>query len=534
MTLLCVAITVHDLPQAHRDAALASERGADIVEYRVDSFTDLEAVRSLVQTSPAPCIVTCRPTWEGGACDLPDQERIPVLETASLAGAAYIDVELVAYSRSANLRQKVHFNAGSPIDQTAPRENRKGLIVSSHDFEGRPPKLSNLVSYLNDSGGNVAKVVWTARSLRDNLEAFEILRARAKPTIALCMGEAGILSRLLAPKFGGFLTFASLRSESVTAPGQPTLDDMLELYRFRSINPATQVFGVVGHPVAHSISPHVHNPALASAGLNAVYVPLLVAPGYESFKAFMETLGRDEHLDLTGLSVTLPHKENAYRYVREHAGQLSDIASQARAVNTLHLSRTGTQLHLRATSTDHAAILRCIEKGLSDAGVKPADASRPLKGLSIAILGAGGTARTAVHALVTAGATVTIYNRTPEKAQSLASEFAVASAPLEALSAAPHDVYVNTTSLGMSPDVESTPWPEVLPQLTPRTVVFDTVYTPIETTFLRQAKDAGATTVPGVEMFAHQAAAQFHFWTGLTRDTSSFRADAERALLRRG
>lgn len=523
MTLLCVAITVHELAQAHRDASVAAENGADIVEYRVDTFTELEGVRTLVLQSPLPCIVTCRPAWEGGACDLPDQERIPVLEAASISGAAYIDVELVAYSRSANLRQKVHFNAGRPVDQTAPRENRKGLIVSSHDFEGRPAKLTNLVSYLNESGGDVAKIVWAARSLRDNLEAFELLRERQKPTIALCMGEAGLVSRVLAPKFGGFLTFASLRKESVTAPGQATLTEMLDLYRFRSINAETKVYGVVGHPVGHSISPHVHNPALAEAGLNAVYLPLLVSPGYEAFKAFMETLARDEHLGLTGLSVTLPHKEDAYRYVRENGGEISEIAERAGAVNTIHVARAGGAVKLRATSTDHAAILHCVRKGLG--------AGKGVAGRSVAILGAGGTARTAAHALTGAGAKVTLYNRTADRATALAAEFpGAAASPLDALSAAGHDVYVNTTSLGMSPNVEGTPWPEVLPELTPETVVFDTVYTPIETTFLRQARDAGAIVVPGVEMFAHQAASQFEFWTGTPRSTDKFRADAERAL----
>jgi len=525
MTRLCVAITVVSLDQALSEAAVAVENGADIVEYRVDSFNELVGVAELVRRSPVGCVVTCRPTWEGGMCELPDQERIPVLESASLAGAEYIDVELVSYRRSANLRQKVHFNAGAAVDQTAPRVDRKGLIVSSHDFEGRPARLNNLVAELNDTGCDVCKIVWTARTVRDNLEAFEILRHRGKPTIALCMGESGLLSRILAPKFGAFLTFASPKAGAGTAPGQVSLREMIELYRFRSIGPGTAVYGVVGHPVSHSLSPHVHNAAFAREGIDAVYVPLPVAPGYESFKAFMETLGRDEHLDLRGVSVTLPHKQNAHRYLVESGGELSEIAAATGAVNTIALSRDGGQLKLRGTSTDHAAILHCVRTGLGAAD---------LAGVEIAVIGAGGTGRTAVAALTHAGASVTIYNRTLDRAQALAAELKATAKPLAELPGSTCRVFVQTTSVGMAPDHDDSAWGGKLPPLGRGCVAFDTVYTPMTTAFLRQAAEAGAVTVPGIEMFAHQAGAQFAFWTGFEVPLHVFRDRAEEELVYRG
>lgn len=528
MTRLCVAITVESHEQAFSDAAFAAERGADLVEYRVDSFVDLEDVRFLVERSPVPCVVTCRPTWEGGACDQPDQERIPVLETASLAGAAYIDVELAAYRRSANLRQKVHFNAGTPVDQTAPRADRKGLIVSTHDFEGRPARLTSLVAELAGTGADVAKVVWTARSVRDNLEAFEILRARVKPTIALCMGESGLISRILAPKFGGFLTFAVVRKAEVTAPGQPSLEELLDVYRFRSIKPSTAVYGVVGHPVSHSLSPHVHNHHFGLRGDDAVYVPFPVAPSYDAFKAFMETLGRDEHLDLRGLSVTLPHKENAYRYLSERGAPISDLARSTGALNTIKLERQGDDVRLSGTSTDHGAILHCVRLGLARVG---REATAGLAGVRVALLGAGGTGRTAAAALRQAGATVTIYNRSADRAEALAREFGATARPLSELHTAEADVFINTTALGMHPNRDQSAWGEgPLPTLGSRTVVFDTVYTPLDTRFLTQAREAGAETVPGLEMFAHQAAAQYEFWTGRPAELEPFRDRAEQEL----
>src|SRR5207237_7592570 len=135
------------------------------------------------------------------------------------------------------------------------------LIVSSHELQGRPRRLNNLIAELHEVPAAVTKIVWMARSIRDNLESFEILQHRQKPTIALCMGEAGLISRVLAKKFGAFLTFTSLRDESATAPGQITIADMKRLYRWDAIGPRTKVFGVVAKPVAHSMSPAIHNAA---------------------------------------------------------------------------------------------------------------------------------------------------------------------------------------------------------------------------------------------------------------------------------
>src|SRR4029079_3943496 len=138
---------------------------------------------------------------------------------------------------------------------------RRPFILSSHDFNGRPAVLNNIVADLSERRNSVAKIVWTARTVRDNIEAFEILQTRQKPTIALCMGEAGLISRVLAKKCGAFLTFASLRDQSATAPGQVTIADMKNLYRWDAIQPSTRVYGVVGSPVAHSMSPAIHNAA---------------------------------------------------------------------------------------------------------------------------------------------------------------------------------------------------------------------------------------------------------------------------------
>jgi 3-dehydroquinate dehydratase/shikimate dehydrogenase len=507
MTLLCVPIFFESHEQAARDVALAAEAGADVVELRLDRLTQGIALPQY----PVPVIVTCRPEWEGGESTLPDGERIALLEAAS-ANARYADLELATYRR--------HPDARTFLAQR--------LILSAHDFKGRPDRLTNLIVEMNAAGGDVNKVAWMARSIRDNLEAFELLQARQKPTIALCMGEAGLISRVLAKKFGAFLTFASLRDESATAPGQVTVHDLKRLYRWDAIGHGTKVYGVVASPVAHSMSPAIHNAAFDKTGHDGVYLPLLVNPGYESFKAFMESFVPFEGLDLSGLSVTLPHKENALKYLREKGADVEALAASIGAVNTITLDRSDRRLSLRGFNTDYGAILDSITARMNITR----DA---LSDLRVAVIGAGGTGRTAVAALAHYGATVVVYNRTREKADALAAEFngrsgKVVAASMDRLCDSCCHVFINTTSVGMHPNVNESPLGDRPPKFTPDTVVFDAVYNPMKTKLLQQAEAAGAKIIGGVEMFVRQAAAQFEAWTGTKAPSDVMRRVVEDRL----
>lgn len=513
MTLLCVAIFVQDVAQAKRDMAAAAEAGADLIELRIDSFGDSEAIESLVKGAPAPCIATCRAEFEGGTSTFPDPKRLALLQAAEAAGAAYVDVELETLHRS------------SAADAQLPAR----LILSAHDFIGRPPKLYNVLQEMYQSSGLVAKVAWAARSIRDNIEAFEILQTRQKPTIALCMGEAGLISRVLSKKFGGFLTFASLAKETGTAPGQVSIQHMKRLYRWDAIGPETRVYGVVACPVAHSMSPAVHNAAFTETGEDGVYLPMLVQPGYESFKAFIEEFANYKPLHLRGLSVTIPHKENALRYLQEKGASVEPLAEQIGAVNTIIIDRDPDQGPvLRGINTDYLAIVETICSALRIGPEQLAD-------YRIAVIGAGGTGRTAVAAMAQLGATVVVYNRTKERADALAEEFTgktgkVVSARMEKLCDSCCQIYINTTSVGMHPKVDESPLGDQQPAFAPGTLVFDTIYNPLTTRLMRQAAEQGAKVVGGIEMFVRQAAAQFHAWTGRPAPTATMRAVIERAL----
>lgn len=525
MTMLAVAIMVEGVDAALAQAALAAERGADMVEFRLDRFAEPPArAAELVERSPLPCIVTCRPEWEGGDYEGDEPSRLELLEAAAKGRPAYIDLEFAAWERDADLRRRVESLVRGPDDHESisPR-----LILSSHDFGGRPPDLLRRIRAMAEERAcHVIKVAWRARSLRDNLEAFELISRRAKPTIAVCMGEFGLPSRVLAKKFNALLTFAGLDRESVTAPGQVGVDAMKRLYRWDAINAETAVYGVIGWPTAHSLSPHLHNTGFDSVGHNGVYLPLPIPPEYEHFKATLIAFLDDPHLHFRGASVTIPHKQNLLRFIAEYGGRVEPLAERIGAANTLTVGADGS---LYASNTDYTAALDavCHAMGVSREG---------LAGRRIAVIGAGGAARAIVAGFAQCGASVVVYNRTVEKAQELADRFAgeagkVVAAPLDNLHewcrpgrivVVTCEIIINCTPIGMHPDIDATPIPDWPASFGPGTVVFDTIYNPVETELLRRARAAGCTTVSGVEMFVRQAAAQFEHWTGQPAPTALF------------
>ncbi|MEM1355530.1 MAG: type I 3-dehydroquinate dehydratase [Planctomycetota bacterium] len=517
MTRLCVPIFVHDFEQALADARRAQAGGADLIELRIDQFTDEPAaVVELVDACPLPCIVTCRPIWEGGVYDGDEQTRVALLEHIGLhatTGPVYFDFELAAYDRSANLRQKINLVADR---DDRPRKSTAALILSSHDFEGRPPDLLRRVAAMNQHEQcKVVKLAWLARSLRDNLEAFELIADRVKPTIALCMGEYGLASRVLAKKFGALLTFAALGDGEGTAPGQPTLDNLKGLFHWDTINDSTTVYGVVGHPVGHSMSPAIHNAGFGAVGFNGVYLPMPIPPEYEHFKATIGSWLDDPRLGFQGASVTIPHKQNLLRFVRERGGEVEPLAERIGVANTLHRRDDGT---LYAGNTDYAAALDavCDALGIERSG---------LAGKRVGVLGAGGAARAAVAGYTQYNAGVTVYNRTIDKAKVLAQAFGADHAALADARTAQFDILINCTPIGMHPNVDASPvdLPGTPADAPGPRVVFDTIYNPVRTRLLERAEQLGDLTVSGTEMFVRQAAAQFELWTGQAAPLVAFR-----------
>lgn len=501
---------VNDIEQALDDAAQAQQHGADLVEFRVDTLfsgsgepSEIDACLLLSKRSALPCIVTCRSAEEGGHYDGPDDARIALYEALGTSDhpPAYIDLEFSTWQRSANLRQKVLLGVAHKGQQKPGVTTR--LILSHHNLEGRPADLIRTLAQMRQvEAAAILKIAYTARSIRDNLELFEILRDRDRPTIALGMGEPGLMSRVLAPKFGAFLTFASLRDNSTTAPGQPTIRDLLDRYRFRSITPSTNILGVVGWPVSHSLSPLLHNAGFEDVGFDGVYLPLPVAPSYEGCKASLTSLLDDPNLDLAGASITIPHKQHALRLAEELAWEIDDLASRASAANTIVRNTDSIEVH----NTDIEGITSPLVSMLGD-----------LSGARVLILGAGGAARAAAFAMLEHDAIVHATNRSQDNLDTLCAHLnTIAPVPWDQRHTTNAQIIINTTTVGMS----TGPAPDESPidlhacsNLPDNAVVFDTVYAPRDTPLLRQARTIGLRTVGGIEMFIEQAARQFSLWT---------------------
>ena len=479
----------------------------------------VEAARRLVRESPMPCIVTVRTAAEGGGWDGDETDRISFLEAVCTADhlPRYVDVELSSLERSANLRQKVLLCVDHPGQV---RDGLPGLIVSAHDFTGRPADLSRRIGQMwADPACAVAKVAWRARSLRDVTESVELLAMRSRPTAAICMGEFGLMTRVLAPKFGALLTYAHVDGDGATAPGQPSVRELVGMWGIRRISRTTAVYGVIGWPVAQSRSPQIHNGWFAAHAVDARYFPMPVAPSWESFKATVSELCACAALDFRGASVTHPHKEHLLRYVRECGGE-ADVASAAiGAANTLV---TGPGGRVRAINTDVPAIAE-VMRNLAPAG-------SGWRGARVAVIGAGGAARAAAYAMAHEGSDVTILARRPEQADAAASELSrhcasgsdgrIGGAALPQLASHSFDALIHATPIGMEggPDGLASPLPS--PDLVgPQCAVLDMVSVPEETPLVQQARARGARVVTGMALLVAQARRQFMAWTGTDPET---------------
>ncbi len=516
MTYLAVPIAAQGRDQALGWIADALSAGAQMVELRADylQYLSEESVGNLVvQTREVggahlPILVTCRDPREGGAIPYPEELRLEVLLAALDAGADFVDVEYANFLAPANERRiKAVLASGS----------KSRLILSAHDFRGRFTDMRRLYGQVQQTcSGCIPKLVYTAQHINDCFAAFDLLHETSGDRIVLCMGDAGLISRILAKKLGSFVTFASLNTQAATAPGQLTVSDLKGLYRYDRIDGDTELFGVIADPVAHSLSPALHNACFADRNMNRLYLPLLVQGGPREFNEFLDNVLARPWLDFRGFSVTIPHKHSALEYVRSRGGYIEPLAEKIGAANTLLIEHQASPSvpRLRVYNTDYAGALDAITAGM---GIERAG----LRDVPVAVVGAGGVSRAIVAGLTDAGAKVTIYNRTVERAQELAAEFAGEAAGLDALSRMNAKLLINCTSIGMHPRVDATPVPAEY--LKPDMVVFDTVYNPAETLLLKQARAKGAHTIDGLTMFVNQAAAQFRLFTGESADRSLMR-----------
>lgn len=515
MTHLTVPIASSNLEGAKRQMKKALSAGAKMLELRTDYIEnlDVELLKKMIaQAKEIPnnkvsIIVTCREKEQGGVIDYPLSFRVDILTAAVKAGAEFIDFEYDNFLSTDNQERIRLALSGS---------SKTRLILSAHNFKSKFADIRKLCrEILSACPAAIPKLVYTADHINDCFEAFDLLRQTGGERIVFCMGQAGLISRILAKKLGSFVTFASLNEKIATAPGQLTINQLRDLYRFDFINSDTELFGVIADPVGHSLSPEIHNACFTEKKMNRLYLPLQVEGGQPAegrfdpvqgyalgFDSFLRNVIQRKWLSFRGFSVTIPHKQNALNFARSNQGFVEPLAEKIGAVNTLLVTADG---RLKAYNTDYMGALDVITSGMR---IK----QKGLKRLSVAVIGAGGVARAVVAGLSDAGAKIKIYNRTIEKAERLAEEFGCAFAGLDELANINAKLLINCTSIGMHPDVDATPVPKEY--LKRGMAVFDTVYNPAQTLLLKQAKRKRLKTIDGLSMFINQALAQFKLFTG--------------------
>ncbi|MDO8141303.1 MAG: shikimate dehydrogenase [Candidatus Brocadiales bacterium] len=476
--MICIPIISNNLADALHDMAEASSI-ADLIELRIDYIKNVD-LKCLLERRTKPVIVTNRPVREGGKFDGNEEDRIALLKLAIQLQADYVDIE--------------HDSIQHLCRDTEHRVPTK-IIVSYHNFRETPGDLTDIHKRLCQSGADIVKIVTHANNITDNVRIYRILQQSRMPTISFCMGELGIISRILYKRFGSYLTFASLRAGKESAPGQIGIHELLNTYQARRPDKRSAIYGLIGNPVSHSISPIIHNTLFKEMNLNSIYVPFKVDNIGEFIKEF-------RGLDVKGYSVTIPHKES----VVNHLDAIDPIAEKIGAVNTI-VNKDG---QLTGFNTDCEAAIKVLE-GINQASAKSLG-NTYLKGKKVTIVGAGGAARAIAFGLKERQAQITIINRNYERAQSLAGDVGCIAKKIDDPQAFDTDILINATPVGMFPKINETPIDRN--KLKPNMIVFDTIYNPIETKLLNDARTQGCIIVNGLSMFVHQAAAQFKLWTG--------------------
>lgn len=460
-----------------RDAENSIKKAEDVnlIELRADYIKDFELgkFKKLIVNCKKPLIATNRKKDEGGCFKGNENERVQILKKALEFGAEYIDIE---YSSGDN----------TIIELTKNKKNSK-VIVSYHEFEGTPGNIEKIYNNIKKLSPDFIKIVTNANSVTDNFRIFDLIKSSNKENrkiIAFCMGSYGEFSRVLSLILGSRVTYASISREKASANGQLTADEMVNHYRIKKLNENTKIAGLIGNPVKHSWSHIMHNAAFGKMNFNAVYLKFRV----DKLREFIEYF---KWLNILGFSVTIPHKIEVMNYLDE----VDEKARAIGAVNTIVVKNK----RLIGHNTD------------CDGAILALKAKTGLKGKNIAVLGAGGSSRALAYGLKKENADVIILNRTIEKAKVVAEDFNCSYGPLDDLKNTDYDVLVNTTPVGMYPDIGSSPVPPKL--IKKGSVVFDIVFNPYETKLLKEAKNKGCTTISGFEMLIKGAALQFKLWT---------------------
>ncbi len=461
------------------EKANAVVKETSFLEFRLDYLEKpLAALPKFKQffhdNTAATGIATCRRTANGGKFSGNVAAEIEILSKAGATGFHLVDVEL----------ESVEAMKKGELQKL--RDTGVALIVSHHDFAATKD-LEGVYKRIVPFHPDFIKIVPTAKTLSDNVTVMRFIERMADHAniVGLCMGDAGIISRVLGLRAGSAFTFAAASVGEETGPGQIAARTLIETYRIDQVDAATKVYGVAGNPIRSSLSPIMMNTAFRRETVNAVYLALQATKLNDLLKLMHE-------IPIQGLSVTMPLKQE----IMEHLEKTDPLSAKIGACNTVLRGQDG---NLYGFNTDVAGITGPLEKRMS------------LRGAKILVLGAGGAARAAVFGLRDKGAEVFILNRTSETAQKLARQSGAKTIKKDAVAKTQFDAIVNATPVGMA-GIKSNQILEAKDLNTK--LVFDLVYNPLETPLLRLARQKGIPIITGIEMFVQQGARQFEIFTG--------------------
>jgi 3-dehydroquinate dehydratase / shikimate dehydrogenase len=488
---ICAVVAAPDSQSMRRQLRVAL-RQSSTIELRLDWLSDdREITRFLAGLDVAPAgatlIATCRRRAAGGKYTGTIAKQLVHLSDAIRAGCKWYDLEIESVRRCPSELLGVLLGEGRQL-------------TSAHFFERMPGNLGRLAVELSRGRSDAIKIAAQCASLRD---ARKLLRfaGQRRNIVAVPMGEVALPARLLAVREGSAFTYAPV--EIATAPGQIQLDAIKRIYRAHRLGRRTRVYGVIGNPIAHSLSPQLQNAGFQARRVDAVYLPFLV----RDLRDFIDSI---EPLGIRGFSVTLPHKQRILRYL----DGCDPLAAKIGAVNTV-VVRGGGKLY--GYNTDYVGVLRSLERRM------------PLRGSRVLIVGAGGAARAVAFALAQSGATPCITARRPAQAKALALAAGGQAVAWQRVRREFFDSVVNATPVGMHPLVGRSPLGAR--DLNCR-LVFDTIYRPRTTRLLQLAAQRGIETVSGVEMFVAQGTAQWEIWTGERAPLEAMRRAVLLALAR--
>ncbi len=480
--MICVSIACGSHKRMIAEHLSVADEGMRLVELRLDFLRSTPNLGRLLPDRPTPVVATARRPKDGGLWRDSEEKRMVLLRSAIAAGVEFVDLE-------------------EDIAHQIPRFGKTKRLISYHDLKETPDDLESLYQRMLGCDPDYIKIAVTPQSIGDVFRLVLFTREKNRerpetPMIGISMGEIGVMSRILAKKFGSPFTFATFSQSRVIAPGLLEYTKLRDHYRFEEINSRTDVYAVIGDPIAHSLSPLIHNAGFSNANMNRVYLPQRVFP-----QDLSEFVAKAPLVDFRGISVTIPHKVEIMKELTQWDPAVEEIG----ACNTVLFEgneRCGY-------NTDYIAAILSLEIAMGGDG--SADNS-PMIGKRALVLGAGGAGKAVAYGLIQRQVRVTVSDFEDAKAQYLAGLLGCDYVDWELRHGTRADIIANCTPVGMHPNVDHTPFEKS--GLKKEMIVFDAVYNPENTLLIKNAKAKGCKTVSGVEMFIGQACMQFKLFTG--------------------